>query len=652
MKKGLTLLLLICNIFFATAQTKKYVSLTGVDVPASGSIGSPYRTISYAANTLAAGDTLFVRGGTYTNATYGDNYYWNQDQTAEVGSKNGTATQYIVIMPYPTESVILRGDGDFIFQVRNSSYIKVQGFVIVGETDNITLALALQYQFAFRRTTNTGANNVHENRVPVGTTTNQSGLENISALEIFRPYYFFTHGIVVQNSHHIDIVGNTVHHMPGEGIRFAGSDYINCNKNIVHNNARRSSVGVHGISCYTLRSIDANNGTKIIFDGNTVYDNYCEMASWAEGKTIFTAEIDEGKGLTIQRSFAGGTGEWDNGRILFINNIAYTNGLAGIHVNDGDRIDIINNTVYRNDRYGSGNNLGISIAGANDVKIYNNISVADLSWGGFTISATPSSTGVVVSNNLVDGVGSASSGLDSDIDAIDINTINGAPTFVNAAIRNFKLQSTSLGINNALASVAPSKDYFDVTRDATPDRGAAEYTTILPLTLLQFEASKKGNNVLIQWATTNEINTAYFNVQHSIDGVQWKTIETIAAKGFSVSTNNYSALHLLPSIGKNYYRLQQVDADGKNNFSFIRSIDWLKKNNIQVYPNPFTKFILIDGEMKDNKIKLYSSIGADVTAMLKINYTALQTKIDTDLLISGVYTLIINNSSYQIIKTK
>jgi parallel beta-helix repeat protein len=652
MKKQLLTFLMISCVFFTQAQTKKYVSLTGTDAPASGSISNPYRTITYAANTLAAGDTLFVRGGLYTNATYGDNYYWNQDRTARVSGIDGTATQYIVIMPYPNEAVTLRGDGDFIFNITGCSYVKFQGFEIYGEMENISLPLAFQYQFAFRRTTNVGANNVHENRVPVGTNTDQSGLEDLTPFTIFRPYYFFTHGIVVQNSHHIDIVGNTVHHMPGEGIRFAGSDYINCNKNIVHNNSRRSSTGVHGISCYTLRSIDANNGTKVIFDGNTVYDNYNEVFSWSEGKTVISAIIDEGKGLTIQRCFAAGTGEWDNGRILFVNNIAYTNGLAGIHVNDGDRIDIINNTVYRNDRYGSGNNLGISVAGANDVKIYNNIVVADLSWGGFTLSATPSSTAVVVSNNLVDGIASASSGLDSDIDAIDVNTINGAPTFVNAAARNFRLQSGSLGINNALASVAPARDYFGVLRDATPDRGAIEFTTVVPLTLLNFNVTKQSNSALLSWATANEINAAYFYVQHSTDGITWKTIEKVLTTGNSSSTEKYTAIHTQPTAGKNYYRLQQADADGKSSLSLIRILDWLGENSIQVFPNPFTSYITISGNIKSSDIKMYSATGVNVTSGLKLSQIGQQTKIETNLLSNGVYTLVVNNNSYQIIKTK
>jgi parallel beta-helix repeat protein len=646
MRIGIVILLFLTSVNWVFAQSVKYVSTTGVDAPASGTITNPYRTITYAANTLVAGDTLFVRGGIYANATYGDNYYWNQDRTARISGKAGTPTQYIVIMPYNNEQAILKGDGDFIFQVTGCSYIKIQGFEVYGEMENISMSLALQYQFAFRRTTNTGVNTVHELRAPVGTNTSQSGLEDLTPFTIFRPYYFFTHGIVVQNSDHIDIIGNTVHHMPGEGIRFAGSDYINCNKNIVHNNARRSSTGVHGISCYTLRSIDNSTATKVIFDGNTVYDNYNELISWSETKTVITAEIDEGKGLTVQRCFAAGGGEWDFGRILFVNNIAYSNGLAGIHVNDGDRIDIINNTVYRNDRYGSGNNLGISVAGANDVKVYNNIVEANLAWGGYTISATPSSTGVVVSNNLVNG------GLDNEVNAIDVNTIFGMATFVNAAAFNFRLVSISLGINNALAAVAPTKDYYNVLRGASPDRGAVEFINVVPLKLITFTAVKQNNNVLLQWNTANEINTAYFIVQHSTDGLQWKNIETVNTSGVTTINKSYTATHLTPNTGANFYRLKQVDINGKTEYSFTRNVDFSQNTQVQIYPNPIADYVIVNKGINKNELKLFTISGADVTDKIKIITTSLNTKIETSLLSSGSYILLINNQPYKIIKTK
>jgi parallel beta-helix repeat protein len=646
MKKTTLILFVLLFANSLYVQANWFVSTSGTDAPGNGTLANPFKTITYASTFLTAGDTCFVRGGTYTNATYNDGYYWNQDRTARISAVNGTASQYIVIMPYNNELPVLKGDGDFIFQVTGCSYLKIQGLEIYGETENISLALALQYQFAFRRTTNTGANTVHENRVPVGTNTPQSGLEDLTPFAIFRPYYFFTHGIVVQNSDHIDIVKNVVHHVPGEGIRFAGSDYFNCNNNIVHNNARRSSTGVHGISCYTLASIDNSTATKVIFNANTVYDNYNEMASWSEQKTIFDPAIDEGKGLTIQRSFAAG-GNWDFGRILFVNNVAYRNGLAGIHVNDGDRIDIVNNTVYQNNRYGTGNNLGISVAGGNDVRIYNNIVQSDLSWGGFTISATPSTTGLVVSHNLVNG------GLDGDVGAVDVSTIFGTAQFVNVAANDFRLTGTSLGINNALASVAPSKDYFGFTRDAQPDRGAFEYFIALPVSLLQFSAAwENDRQVMLYWKTAAEVNNAFFEMEHAVDGVSWKTIGRVMGKGDGVNISTYQLLHDAPVPGINYYRLKQVDRNGAFTYSTVVTATRNPKSTVKIYPNPAFEQITVTGPQNTDKVTILNGQGGDVSGNTVIQKLNGSLQIDISRLPQGAYFVKINNHTYPITKIR
>ncbi|MFZ1528278.1 MAG: right-handed parallel beta-helix repeat-containing protein [Ferruginibacter sp.] len=463
MKKILSITLLF---FWSSlhAGTNYYVAASGSNSNNGLAPAAAFGTVTYAATVAIHGDTINIMGGTYFNANFGNGDYWKEEQTIRINNKNSATGNYLVIRPYNHEQVILKGDGNFIFQIRNSSYIRVEELELFGESDNIPLPLALGYQFAFKRNTNTPTTPIEYRCIP-GTNTFQSGLEDLSNLTIYRPFYFFTHGVVVQGSHHISIENNLIHHLPGEGVRFVSSDYVYAIGNEIHNCSRKSSNGGHGMSCYTLNSIDNYDGVKIIFSNNLVHDNYCQVASWSELKTIFNPVIDEGKGMTIQRTFSANG--WLHGRILIENNIAFNNGLSGIHINEGDRIDIINNTLYNNSRYGDGNNLGISAASVNDVKIYNNIITTNLSWGGFSISTTPGSADLVVSNNLVNG------GLDPDIDLIDVNTIVADPLFADTF--QFQLKSISPAINNALNTVAPALDFYSISRDADPDRGAAEY---------------------------------------------------------------------------------------------------------------------------------------------------------------------------------
>lgn len=645
MKKIFTTLLFLSvtvACYSQAAQVLWFASPSGNDATGNGTLANPYKTITKAAQQLTAGDTLYIRGGTYTNATFGNSDPWRQETTARISNKDGAPGNYIVVMPYNNEQVIIKSDGQFGFQINGSSYIKVQGLELYGEGENITMAAALQYQFAFRRNVNSPAAYPglgYENRLPPGTNTDQTGLEDISALTIFRPFYYFTHGLVVQGSHHIDVVNNKSHHFPGEGIRFAGCDYINATGNTIYENSHKSSNGGHGMSCYTLNSIDANNGVKILIARNKVYSNYCEVASWSELKTIFTATIDEGKGLTIQRSTAAGN--WNNGRIRFENNICYDNGLSGIHVNEGDRVDIVNNTLYLNNHTGDGNNLGISVDG-DDIKIYNNIVQSNLGWGGFTISATGATTNLIVSNNLVNG------NLDADVNAVDVNTIFGTAQFVNAAANNFHLLGTSLGINNALASVAPAVDYDLLNRGSQPDCGALEYFTALPLTLISFNGYLQNDEVVLHWQTASETNTSHFEVEKLINN-SWVNIADVSAKGIAA---DYSSMDNNIFNGTHIYRLKMIDKNGSFSYSKTIAIEVKQKASIQVYPNPFVNNIIIKNVKSSDVIKMIAVNGADVSNSVTIKKGNNRATISANNLPNGNYFIIINNQSYKITKAQ
>jgi hypothetical protein len=62
----------------------------------------------------------------------------------------------------------------------------------------------------------------------------------------------------------------------------------------------------------------------------------------------------------------------------------------------------------------------------------------------------------------------------------------------------------------------------------------------LPLTLLNFTASRNNNVISLTWQTSNEVNTSHFNIQRSADGLNFTNAGNVTAKGNSTLTNNYS----------------------------------------------------------------------------------------------------------------
>lgn len=97
-------------------------------------------------------------------------------------------------------------------------------------------------------------------------------------------------------------------------------------------------------------------------------------------------------------------------------------------------------------------------------------------------------------------------------------------------------------------------------------------SSVLPVELIAFDAVRQGNGALITWTTGSEINNDYFNVQTSVDGVNWVTIAMIQGAGNSSDEIEYSFFDSEPTNAVHYYRLIQVDYDGTKSKSNIKTV--------------------------------------------------------------------------------
>lgn len=112
----------------------------------------------------------------------------------------------------------------------------------------------------------------------------------------------------------------------------------------------------------------------------------------------------------------------------------------------------------------------------------------------------------------------------------------------------------------------------------------------LPLDLLSFSGTVKGNSKLLQWSTTNEKNTDYFGLERSENGLSFTTIAKIATTGNNrPDVNQYSYVDATGSAPVYYYRLKMVDIGGDFKYSTTLSINTGDLNgfNVNVSPNPF-----------------------------------------------------------------
>jgi ELWxxDGT repeat protein len=113
----------------------------------------------------------------------------------------------------------------------------------------------------------------------------------------------------------------------------------------------------------------------------------------------------------------------------------------------------------------------------------------------------------------------------------------------------------------------------------------------LPVQLLEFKTTLDGNDGLADWKTDNEYNTSVFEVQRSVDAVNYNTIGTVLAAN-SPGVHDYAFKdYNVKSLGVPviYYRLRQVDGDGKFSFSNIATIRLEEQMTVvSLYPNPVT----------------------------------------------------------------
>jgi len=111
----------------------------------------------------------------------------------------------------------------------------------------------------------------------------------------------------------------------------------------------------------------------------------------------------------------------------------------------------------------------------------------------------------------------------------------------------------------------------------------------LPVELLRFSARAIDNEfVQLEWATSFEKNNDYFEVQRSKDSQQFESISRVAGAGFEDAEQYYETEDNNPLEGVSYYRLRQVDEDGKETYSTIRAVEITSANKVKVklYPNP------------------------------------------------------------------
>lgn len=120
----------------------------------------------------------------------------------------------------------------------------------------------------------------------------------------------------------------------------------------------------------------------------------------------------------------------------------------------------------------------------------------------------------------------------------------------------------------------------------------------LPVKLIKFDAKVVDRKVFLRWTTSTEVNNDYFEIEKSLNGIDFQKIGRVKGNGNSSQIVNYQFIDSNLILQKTFYRLKQVDFNEEFSYSGIRKVDYenIMSAKLIVYPNPTTSSITVTGE--------------------------------------------------------
>lgn len=180
---------------------------------------------------------------------------------------------------------------------------------------------------------------------------------------------------------------------------------------------------------------------------------------------------------------------------------------------------------------------------------------------------------------------------------------------------------------------------------------------ILSVELFDFKATKiNENKVLLDWITASEFNNDFFEVQRSLDGLQFERLGEVNGQWNAIDPTNYGFVDEKIKSKQHYYRLMMVDNTGQVEYSPIRLIEFnedLAGESLEVsfYPNPTSGVTFVQSNKVFTGLDLLV-FDTQGRLVLERQYVDSDSKLDLSILPAGIYKLALKNPKNQIITLK
>jgi hypothetical protein len=122
----------------------------------------------------------------------------------------------------------------------------------------------------------------------------------------------------------------------------------------------------------------------------------------------------------------------------------------------------------------------------------------------------------------------------------------------------------------------------------------ASVDILLPVDLQSFTGTCDNGSVSLEWSTVSEINNDYFEIEKSVNAIEFSTIAQVRGNGTAIGGHNYKYIDKNPTTGMNYYRIKETDKEGKVSYSNTISTSCEVLDGIVVFPNPFEESFIVN----------------------------------------------------------
>jgi hypothetical protein len=168
-----------------------------------------------------------------------------------------------------------------------------------------------------------------------------------------------------------------------------------------------------------------------------------------------------------------------------------------------------------------------------------------------------------------------------------------------------------------------------------------------PVTLIYFTGKAADQRNELGWATSEETNNDYFEVERSSNGVIFSMLERVSGAGNHAGTKTYSMVDEAP-YPHTYYRLKQVDYDGTTSYSSIIYVKQATAQRFSLYPNPTRGLLNLAAKEGGTPVHIviYDFNGREM--LQKTHMPAGVMTIDVQHLIPGKYIIKVEHASEEI----